>query len=152
MLRSLRHLFTGLRSAPALASVSPAQEARPAAADPVPKRRRSAPLLDMPPAAQSRALVSLLQEQHHGTENQIRTPEMRQIHVELCEGLGWRPCKWNPLACELARITTGGKKVYARFVNADGTTTKQRIYPIPPRSEVALVDASSECARLRRVK
>ena len=49
------------------------------------------------PAAQARALVSLLQEQDHGTENQIRTLEMRQIHLELCEGLGWRPCKWNPL-------------------------------------------------------
>ena len=58
----------------------------------------------------------------------------------------------EPAAHELTRITTGGKKVYARFLNADGTTTKQRIYPIPPRSEVALVDGSSACARLRRVK
>ena len=66
------------------ASVSSAQEARPAAADPVPKRRRAAPLLDLPPAAQARALVSLLQEEDHGIENQIRNPEMRQIHRELC--------------------------------------------------------------------
>ena len=56
------------------------------------------------------------------------------------------------LAHELTRITTGGRKVYARFLNADGTATKQRIYPIPPRSEVALVGGSSACARLRRVK
>ena len=88
------------------ASVSSAQEARPAAADPVPKRRRAAPLLDLPPAAQARALVSLLQEEDHGIENQIRNPEMRQIHLELCAREGWRPCKWNPLAHELTRITT----------------------------------------------
>jgi hypothetical protein len=143
--------FAKRRPATDRPSVSPVEEARPAAADLVPKRRRAAPLLDVPPAAQARALVSLLQEQDHGTENQIRTPEMRRIHAELCDGLGWRPCKWNPLAHELARITTGGKKVYARLPNADGTTTKQRIYPIPPRSEVALVDGSSACARLRRV-
>ena len=144
--------FAKHRPAAERASVSPAQEARPSAADPVPKRRRSAPLLDMPPEAQARALLSLLQEQDYGTENRIRTAEMRRIHLEMCDGLGWRPCKWNPVACELTRITTAGRKVYGRFLNDDGTTTKQRIYPIPPRSEVALVDGSSACARLRRVK
>ncbi len=144
--------FAKRRPATGPASISPAHEARPAAADPVPKRRRAAPLLDLPPVAQARALVSLLQEQDHGIENQIRNPEMRQIHLELCASEGWHPCKWNPLAHELTRITTGGRKIYARFLNADGTTTKQRIYPIPRRSEVALVDGSSPCVRLRRVK
>ena len=92
--------------------------------------------------AQARALLSLLQKQDYGTENWIRTPELRQIHLELCEGLGWHPCKWNPLARELTRIPAA-RKVYARFLNADGRTTKQRIYPIPPRSEVALVDGAA---------
>jgi hypothetical protein len=143
--------FAKHRPAADRASVSPAQEARPSAADPVPQRRRSAPLLDVSPAAQARALVSLLQEQDHGIENHIRTPEMRQTYLEMCAREGWRPCKWNPLARELTLITTGGKKVYSRFQNDAGTTTKQRVYPIPPRSEPAQVDPAAEPRRFRVV-
>jgi hypothetical protein len=105
----------------------------------------------MPPAAHARALLALLQEQDHGIDNWVRTSEMRKTYLELCAREGWRPCKWNPVARELALLTTGGKKVYRRFLNDDGTTTKQRVYPIPPRSEPAQVDPAAGPRRIVRV-
>ncbi len=105
----------------------------------------------MPPAAHARALLALLQEQDHGIDNWVRTSEMRKTYLELYAREGWRPCKWNPVARELALLTTGGKKVYRRFLNDDGTTTKQRVYPIPPRSEPAQVDPAAGPRRIVRV-
>jgi hypothetical protein len=47
------------------------------------------------------------------------------IHRQMCDDFGWMPRPWNPIGHELARITTGGRKIYAWI---DGH--RLRVYPV----------------------
>lgn len=68
-------------------------------------------------------LIAWLREA--GVEGNVLSADMRAHHLRMCEVKGWLPRKWQPVARELARRTTGGRKVYAWVGER-----RRRIYPL----------------------
>jgi hypothetical protein len=58
-------------------------------------------------------------------EGLILAADVREEHQQMCRAKGWTPRKWQPVARELARRTTGGRKVYA-WVGKH----RLRVYPL----------------------
>ena len=54
----------------------------------------------------------------------ILAMDLQKIHPVMCEELGWTPPRWQPVACELRKLT-GKRKLY-RWVEGH----RRRAYPV----------------------
>lgn len=89
------------------------------------------------PKEHAHRLVAWCQQMELGDTGEILAAELMEAHLEMCaaEGLAVRP--WNPVACELTRLTTGSKDY--RWVECDDGLHRLRVYYIPPAGMTAEV-------------
>lgn len=94
-----------------------------------PDRRSEHPLQNLPPAVHAVRLLQWLREPG-GRLGEILASELREIHVEMCLELGWRARPWNPIARELAKRLSDGRKTWVWLTDSKGHRWRRRVYRI----------------------
>lgn len=58
-------------------------------------------------------------------DNMVPAMDLKKVYPVMCEELGWQPYQWQPISCELRKLT-GSRKFYRQV---DGR--RRQVYRIP---------------------
>ena len=83
-----------------------------------------------PPRDHAVALLEYLLGSEFDRRTYLSSEDMQDVHLALCEELGWWPRPWAPVARQYRLLANNDRRIYANLA-IDGKVCKVRIYYLP---------------------